>query len=149
MCSQPSSLPNLLLMLSPTTATIRIFLHVLAASVWVGGQFALAGVVPSLRRVAPSSTKTVAQAFARLAWPAYGLTVVTGMWNLMAVDITVQSSAYQATVLLKIAVAIVSGVFVAIHQFGRTKPALAIGGALGALTSVAAMFLGILLSSAA
>ncbi len=136
-------------MLSPTTATIRIFLHVLAASVWVGGQFALAGVVPSLRRVAPSSTKTVAQAFARLAWPAYGLTVVTGMWNLMAVDITAQSSAYQATVLLKIAVAIVSGVFVAIHQFGRTKLALALGGALGALTSVAAMFLGILLSSAA
>ena len=136
-------------MLSPTTATIRIFLHVIAASVWVGGQFALAGVVPSLRRVAPSSTKTVAQAFARLAWPAYGLTVITGMWNLMAVDITAQSSAYQATVLLKIAVAIVSGVFVAIHQFGRTKLALALGGALGALTSVAAMFLGVLLSSAA
>ncbi len=136
-------------MLSPTTATIRIFLHVIAASVWVGGQFALAGVVPSLRRVAPSSTKTVAQAFARLAWPAYGLTVVTGMWSLMAVDITAQSSAYQATVLLKIAVAIVSGVFVAIHQFGRTKLALALGGALGALTSVAAMFLGVLLSSAA
>ena len=136
-------------MLSPTTATIRIFLHVIAASVWVGGQFALAGVVPSLRRVAPSSTKSVAQAFARLAWPAYGLTVITGMWNLMSVDITAQSSAYQATMLLKIAVAIMSGVFVAIHQFGRTKLALALGGALGALTSVAAMFLGILLSSAA
>ena len=103
-------------MLSPSTATIRIFLHVIAASVWVGGQFALAGVVPTLRRVAPSSTKSVAQAFARLAWPAFGLTVITGMWNLMAVDITAQSSAYQATVLLKIAVAIMSGVFVAIHQ---------------------------------
>ena len=132
-------------MLSPSTATIRLFLHVISASVWVGGQFALAGVVPSLRRVAPDSTKTVAQAFARLAWPAYGLTVLTGMWNLMAVDITSQSSAYQATVLLKITVAIASGVFVAVHQFGKTKLALALGGALGALTAVAAMFLGFLL----
>lgn len=132
-------------MLSPTTATIRLFLHVIAASVWVGGQFALAGVVPALRRVSPGSTKTVAQAFARVAWPAYGVTVLTGMWSLMAVDITATSSAYQATVLLKIAVAIASGVFVAIHQFGTTKLALALGGALGALTAVAAMFLGFLL----
>jgi putative copper export protein len=132
-------------MLSPTTATIRLFLHVLAASVWVGGQFALAGVVPALRRVSPGSTKTVAQAFARVAWPAYGITVLTGMWSLMAVDITATSSAYQGTVLLKIAVAIASGVFAAVHAAGKSKLSLAIGGALGALTSVVAMFLGILL----
>jgi len=66
-------------MLSPTAATIRLFLHVIAASVWVGGQFALAGVVPALRRTAPQSTKAVAQAFGRIAWPAYGVTVLTGM----------------------------------------------------------------------
>ena len=132
-------------MLSPTTATLRLFLHVIAASVWVGGQFALVGLVPTLRREAPAATKPVAQAFARLAWPAFGVPVLTGMWNLMAIDITSASSAYQATVLVKVAVAIASGVFVAIHQFGKTKLALALCGALGALASVASMFLGILL----
>lgn len=132
-------------MLSPTLASFRIFLHVIAASVWVGGQIALAGVVPSLRRTHPTATKVVAQAFARVAWPAFGVAVLTGIWNLMAVDITAASSAYQATVLLKLAVAAASGVFAAIHANGKTKMALAVGGALGALTGLAAMFLGVLL----
>lgn len=132
-------------MLSPTAATLRLFLHVVAASVWVGGQFVLAGAVPALRRVSPQATKAAAQAFARVAWPAFGVAVITGMWSLMAIDITATSSAYQATVLLKIGVAIASGVFAAIHAAGKSKLSIAIGGALGALTSVAAMFLGILL----
>ena len=132
-------------MLSPSAATIRIFLHVLAASVWVGGQLTLAGLVPPLRRVHPQAITTAAQAFARVAWPAFAITVVTGMWSLMAVDITAASSAYQATVLLKIALAILSGVFAAVHTVGKTKVALAVGGALGLVTSLAAMFLGVLL----
>ncbi|MGB8860623.1 MAG: hypothetical protein WCC60_15295 [Ilumatobacteraceae bacterium] len=135
-------------MLSPNAETVRLFLHVIAASVWVGGQFALAGVVPALRRVAPTTTKTVAQAFARVAWPAYGITVLTGMWSLMAEDITSLSSAYQSTLLLKIGVAIASGIFAAIHAAGKSKASIAIGGALGALTSVVAVFLGILLNTA-
>lgn len=136
-------------MLSPNGDTIRIFLHVIAASVWVGGQITVAGIVPAMRRTHPESTKTLAQAFGRVAWPAFGLTVVTGMWSLMAEDITATSSAYQATVLLKIALAILSGVFAAVHTVGKTKAALAIGGALGALTAIAAMFLGIMLNTAA
>lgn len=132
-------------MLSPTTATFRLFLHVIAATIWVGGQFALAGVVPTLRRVSPTATKPVAQAFARVAWPAFGVLALTGMWNLMAIDITATSGAYQATVLLHIGLAIASGAFVAVHQFGQTRLALALGGALGAVCSVAALFLGLLL----
>lgn len=132
-------------MLSPTLATLRLFLHVLAAAIWVGGQFALAGVVPALRKTAPEATKPVAQAFARLAWPAFGVLVVTGMWNVMAIDITEASSAYQGTVLLHIAIAAGAGVFVAVHQFGASTLAKALGGALGALLSVAALFIGLLL----
>jgi putative copper export protein len=40
-------------MLSPTAESIRLFLHVLAASVWVGGQIVLGGLVPKLRQVSP------------------------------------------------------------------------------------------------
>jgi len=134
-------------MLSPTATTLRLFLHIVAATIWVGGQFALAGVVGPLRKAAPESPKVAANAFARLAWPAYGVLVVTGMWNLMEVDITNTSNAYQATVLLKIAVAIGAGVFVAIHSIGKSKLALALGGALGALCSVGAVYLGVLLQT--
>jgi putative copper export protein len=135
-------------MLSPTGESIRLFLHVLAASVWVGGQIALAGMVPAVRRSHPQVTKVLAQAFARVAWPAFGLTLLTGMWNLMAVDITNTSSAYQATLLLKIAVAIASGAFAAVHAVGKSKAALAVGGALGALCAIGATFLGVVLTSA-
>ena len=134
-------------MLSPSLTTVRLFLHVLGASVWVGGQFALAGIVPALRRSAPESTKVVAPAFARVAWPAFGLTVVTGIWNMMAIDLTAASGAYQGTLLLKLGVAILSGVFAGVHAAGRSRAALAIGGALGALTSLLALFLGVLLHS--
>ncbi len=132
-------------MLSPTVATLRLFLHIAAAAIWVGGQFALAGIVPALRKAAPEATKPVAQAFARLAWPAFAVLVVTGMWNVMAIDITDTSSSYQATVLLHIALAAGAGVFVAVHQFGASIAAKAIGGSLGALLSIGALFVGLLL----
>ncbi len=132
-------------MLSPTLATLRLFLHVTAATIWVGGQFALAGIVPALRKAAPEATKPVAQAFARLAWPAFGVLVVTGMWNITAIDITDTSSAYQATVMMHIALAAGAGIFVAVHQFGASVAAKAIGGSLGALLSIGALFVGLLL----
>ncbi|MTA14627.1 MAG: hypothetical protein F2534_18695 [Actinobacteria bacterium] len=134
-------------MLSPTESTVRLFLHVLAAAVWVGGQFALAGVVPVLRRQAPESTKAVARAFAKLAWPAFAVLVVTGIWNLVAIDVTDTRTDYQVTLFVKIAVSMVAATAVAVHSVGRSKVALALGGAIGAIASVAALFLGILLHS--
>ena len=132
-------------MFSPSLETVRLFLHVVAASVWVGGQFALAGLVPTLRRVAPDAVKPIDQAFARVAWPAFVLVVLTVVWNLMAVDVINAPGEYVGTLMVKILVAVLSGVFAVVHQGGRSKAALAIGGALGALTSVTALFLGILL----
>jgi putative copper export protein len=131
--------------LSPTAATVRLFLHVLAAAVWVGGQIVLAGLVPTLRAVAPESTKPVARAFARLAWPAYGLLLATGIWNLVEVDVSSTSSAYQATVFAKVALAIGAGAATLVHQLGRSKVALAVGGALALLCSLGAVWLGLLL----
>ena len=132
-------------MLSPTLTTWRLVLHVLAATIWVGGQFALAGVVPSLRRVSPDATRAAARAFSRIAWPAFAVLVVTGIWNLVEVDVTTASSAYQVTLFVKVTLAIVSGAAAAVHQVGRTRLALAAGGAIGLLAAVGALFLGVLL----
>jgi putative copper export protein len=134
-------------MLSPTVDTIRIFLHVLAASVWVGGQIVLAGLVPSLRRAYPDATKIAARAYARIAWPAYGVVVVTGLWNLVEIDVADTSTPYQVTVFVKVSLAIVSGAAAAVHQVGRSKVALAVGGAVGLLAALGAMFCGYLLST--
>jgi len=135
-------------MLSPTWASVRLFLHVVAACVWVGGQFTLAGLVPTLRATAPEATKPVARAFARVAWPAFTVLIVTGAWNLTAVDIGNTSSAYQVTVFVKVVLSVGAGVCTVVHSVGRSKLALALGGALGLLTSLGAVFVGVLLHTA-
>lgn len=134
-------------MLSPTMQTLRLFLHVLAASVWVGGQVVLAGLVPSLRRSFPEATTVVAKGFARVAWPAFGVVVLTGLWNLAEIDVTNTTTSYQITLFVKIALAMLSGAAAAVHQVGQTKIALAVGGALGLLAALGAMFCGLLLTT--
>jgi putative copper export protein len=134
-------------MLSPTIDSIRLFLHVLAASVWVGGQIVLGGLVPKLRKVAPESLKVAANAFARIAWPAFAVVVVTGMWNILDITVGDMTSEYQITMFVHVLLAMATAMFVVIHSIGQTKLALALGGALGLLTSLGAMFVGMLLQT--
>jgi len=134
-------------MLEPSLTTIRLFLHVLAASVWVGDQIVLAGLVPSLRKFSPASTKIAAQTFGKVAWPAFAILVLTGIWNLLAVETGEMSWDYQVSVMIHIALAVLAGLSAAIHSIGRSTLALALGGALGLLTSLGALFVGVLLQS--
>jgi putative copper export protein len=133
--------------LTPTWATIRLFLHVLAATVWVGGQITLAGLVPGLKRLSPDAPRAVARRFNLIAWPAFAVAVATGIWNLLAVDVADTSLEYQVTVGLKISVVAVSGVAAAVHAGARSKAALAVFGAVSGLSALAAVFLGVLLRS--
>lgn len=132
-------------MIEPSTTTIRLFLHVLSASIWVGGQIALAGLVPALRRHDTTVTRVAARAFNRVAWPAFAVMVVTGIWNLLAVDVGATDWDYQVTVMTHVMFAVAAGVAAAVHSFGRSKLALAVGGAVGLVASLGALFLGLLL----
>jgi putative copper export protein len=131
-------------MLDVTWTTTRLFLHVFAAAVWVGGQFALAGMVPGLRAFGPEATRTAARRFALLAWPAYFVLLATGIWNLLEVSPS-WTSEYGTTLMVKIGVAVLSGVAAFMHGVSRSPAGLAIWGALAALSAIAAMFLGVLL----
>jgi putative copper export protein len=124
--------------------TIRLFLHVLAATVWVGGQLTLAGLVPGLRSVSPEAPRALGHRFAQLAWPAYAVLVVTGVWNILAVQPT-WSSAYGTTLIVKIVVVAISGITAFAHGKSRSPTGLAVWGALAGLSAVAALFLGVLL----
>lgn len=132
-------------MLSPTLATWRLTIHVLAAAIWVGGQIVLGALVPTLRKAAPDATAVVARAFARIAWPAFAVLVLTGIWNLTEVAFSSRSTAYQVTLLVKLVLAAISGVAATVHQIGRSRLALALGGALAGVGAIGALFLGVLL----
>jgi putative copper export protein len=135
--------------LNPTSDTIRLFLHVLAAAVWVGGQIVLAGLVPRLRRESPPTTRIAARAFGAVAWPAFLLLFATGMWSIVDLGLSEQSTEYQATVAVHLVLAVVAAASAAIHSLGRSKLALALGGAIGLLTSLGALFVGMLLRTGA
>lgn len=129
-------------MLPITLDTVRVFAHVLAATVWVGGQLTLAGLVPGLREVSPDAPRAVARRFNRIAWPAYGVLVATGIWNVVDIEPSWDSD-YGRTVMLKIAVVAASGVSALAHTRAVSRRGLAIGGALSGFTALGALLLGV------
>ena len=130
-------------MLSVNANTIRLFLHVLAATVWVGGQLTLAGLVPALRGLGPDAPRTVARRFNRIAWPAFGVLFLTGLWNLAETQVGDRSSEWIATLFAKLSIVALSGISAALHTRAATKKALAIWGALSGLSALLALFYGV------
>jgi putative copper export protein len=132
-------------MLPVSWDAIRLTLHVLAATVWVGGQLTLAALVPALHQAGPELPRVVARQFSRVAWPAFGVLVLTGIWN-VAAESDHNHGRYRVTLIVKIAVALLSGVAALLHARARRPAALAVWGAVAGATALAAVFLGVLLA---
>jgi len=130
--------------LSVDLDTVRLFLHVLAATVWVGGQITLAALVPALRAAGADVPRAAARAFNRVAWPAFGVLVLTGVWNVAAEGD--RGDAYQRTLLLKVLLVVASGATAWLHAHADTRSAMAVYGALTGLTALATLFVGVLLT---
>ena len=124
--------------------TVRLFLHVLAATIWVGGQLTLAALVPALRGTAEGVTRVAARAFNRVAWPAFAVLVLTGIWNVVALGDV--SASFQHTLTLKYVLVLVSEVTAYLHQRSTSKTGLAVYGVLTATSAVGALFVGVWLA---
>jgi putative copper export protein len=140
--------------------TIRLFLHVLAAMVWVGGQLTLGALIPAVRTGGTELVRKVARQFQLVAWPAYAVLVVTGVWNLAAVHLSRQGSEWLTTLSVKLVCVFLTGAFAAAHIFiaaprvraaespAQYRRAAAMSGAfesLSLLFALAAAFMGIML----
>jgi putative copper export protein len=131
--------------LSSALDGIRLSVHVLAATIWVGGQFTMAGLVPTARGLGDGAPKALAQAFSRIQWPAYAVLVVTGLWNVSAVHAG-QPRSWVVVLVVKIVVVALAGLAAFLHSHSRTKRGLAVWGALAALSSIAALVMGVFLA---
>jgi putative copper export protein len=132
-------------MLTVSWETIRLFLHVLAATVWVGGQIILAALVPVLRRLGTEIPRAAARRFNQVAWPAFFVLVITGVWNIIAVRSQIHGG-YETTLVIKLIVVAISGASAALHARARSPAGRAVFGALTGVSALAALFLGILLA---
>jgi putative copper export protein len=131
-------------MLAPALDVVRLSLHVLAATIWVGGQLTLAALVPTLKAAGAEVPKSVAQRFSQVAWPAFLVLVATGIWNIFAIHH--QTSTYKTVVMVKVVVVILSGLTAYLHQRATTRKGMAVFGALTALTALTALVIGIVLA---
>ncbi len=133
-------------MLAPGLEALRLTLHVLAASVWVGGQIVMMGLVGPSRRLGPEAPTVLAGAFARLAWPAYAVLVVTGLWNVSTFHWADQSTAWKTVLIVKIVIVAVAGLGALLHSRATSREATAVWGSRAGTASVAALVLGMLLA---
>lgn len=132
-------------MLSIDVDDVRLFLHVLAACVWVGGQLTLAALVPALRAVGTDVPRAAARRFAVVAWPAFAVLVATGVWNVQAEHDHVHGS-YRVTLIVKLVIVVISGVTAFLHARAKSKAGLAVFGALTGLSALLALLLGVVLA---
>jgi putative copper export protein len=120
-----------------------LFLHVLSASVWVGGQIVVAGIVPTVRGFGEEAPKKLAQAFNRIAWPAFGVAVLTGLGNVLYLGM---DDIKHPLIEIKVMMVLLSAVGAVVHQTANgNKGRLAAGGAIALLFGVGAMYAGVLL----
>ena len=124
---------------------IRLFLHITAATIWVGGQLVLAALVPSLRGISPQAPAIAARGFARIAWPAFAVLIVTGAWNAWAVRDDLHDS---CAVLFasKLVVVALSGLTAWLHARATTPAARGGFGAATAAFALLAVLLGVQLT---
>lgn len=132
--------------LADWTTILRLSLHVLAAAVWVGGLLVLAGLLPTVRGLGDTAPRRVAQAFARLSWPAFGLLIVTGLWNYFAVDHQHAMTSWAVVFGVKMVCVVAAGAGTYIHTHVTTPRAKGVWASVGALGSVAALVLGVALA---
>ncbi len=124
---------------------IRLFLHITAATIWVGGQLVLAALVPSLRGISPQAPAIAARAFARIAWPAFAVLIVTGAWNAWAVRDDLHDS-YAVLFVSKLVVVALSGLTAWLHARATTPAARGGFGAATAAFALSAVLLGVRLT---
>jgi len=144
--ARPDRLPAMLIgALATAVTTIRLTLHVLAAAIWVGGQFVLAGLLPTVRSLGPDAPKRIAHAFGRLQWPTYAVLLLTGIWN-VAASSKGQPRLWKAVLGIKVGVVLLAGLGAFLHQRSRSRRGLAVWGSVAGVASAAALVLGVLLA---
>jgi len=124
---------------------IRISLHLLAMAVWIGGQVIMMALLPLLREVEGLPSKA-AQAFGRVAWPAFAVAVATGIWNILVIDMASVSTSYNIVLGVKLLLVVAAGVATAMHQRATTASMRGATAGIAFLASIIVVIMGAMLA---
>ncbi len=124
-------------------STIRIFLHVMAVTVWVGGQIVMMAIMPILKEAGIDGLPAkVAKGFQNVAWPAMAVAIFTGIWNILALNSVEKTFGWSMTFGIKFLFVIASGAGALMHAKTDDPKKKGLFGAIGFITAIIATFLG-------
>jgi putative copper export protein len=108
--------------------TIR-WIHLVAAAVWVGGQITVAALVPALRKAGATTdqVRTAARRFGVVAWTAIGVSVATGVIQLIRLDYPTRGN---TPLLIKLVLVGLAVVVAWVHQIVARSAPPALRGAM-------------------
>ena len=110
------------------------YIHLLSATVWVGGLVVLAGLVPAVRKTTDdrSVIQAIAKRFGVLSWTALGLLVLTG--TLMVFD-----RVWTGTLIAKIGLVMLSALLAVWHTMAAREQSPAVRGAIQGVILILAL----------
>jgi uncharacterized membrane protein len=132
-----------------------LWVHVLAACIWIGGQIVVAAVLPLLRGT-EGLARTIGRRYQVIAWPAFAALAVTGVLNVGNAGLQwshLLDSAPGRTLAVKLGLVALSGAAAALHAFvqaprGRSAMWSATLGSVSLLAAVVAALYGVVIASA-
>ncbi len=137
------------IVLTPSGANLVLWVHILAACVWIGGQIVLAMLVPLLRRDR-AILAAAGRRYQLVAWAAFAVLIATGLGNMANAGISshdLTTTPTGRTLTVKLGFVALSGVAAALHAFvvaprageRPTSVLRAASGILGVVALLAAM----------
>lgn len=96
-----------------------LWIHLIAAAVWLGGMIVVAAVMPAIRKAGGTDevVRATARAFGQVSWIAMGLAVISGLVLLWDMRIGFRSTSFVAGLAVKL---LAVGLAIALalwHQF--------------------------------
>jgi putative copper export protein len=118
---------------------VVFYLHLVGASVWIGGLIVVATLVPAVRKVTDDREviRAIARRFGVVSWIALGSQVLTGAW--MAAD-----RVWDNVLITKVSLVLVSAALAGWHAMAARNQSPALRGAIqGVILILALVILGL------
>lgn len=107
-----------------TADEVLLWIHIVAASVWVGGLITLGALVAALRRGGAGRPllQVMARRFGVVSWTAMAVAVATGLWQVSRLNIPWSDNRLE----LKVGLVVLAAGLALLHQLTarRTSPAV-------------------------
>ena len=121
------------------THDIVFYIHLLAATVWIGGLIVLGGLIPAVRDVTDDRKviQAVARRFGVISWTALGTLVLTG--GVLAID-----HVWNRTLILKVGLVLITAMLAAWHTIAAREQSPRVRGIIqGAILALGLVILGL------